>query len=102
MIMQHQQLINLLDNTLIQPSKLRARVGLEINNDSLGTYNINSQIQFKTSMLKSNLCDYSGAYILVKGTLSVANTAEERAAANNNNKKVIFKNSSPFTDCISE
>ena len=53
-------------------------------------------------MLKSCLCDYSDAYILVKGTISVNNTAAAGAAVNNNNKKVIFKNCAPFTSCISE
>ena len=53
-------------------------------------------------MLKSILCDYSDAYILVKGTITVNNTAAADADANNANKKVIFKNCVPFTDCISE
>ena len=53
-------------------------------------------------MLKSSLCDYSDAYILVKGTISVNNSAAQGAAANNANKKVIFKNCAPFTNCISE
>ena len=53
-------------------------------------------------MLKSSLCDYSDAYILVKGTISVNNSAAAGAAANNTNKKVIFKNCAPFTNCISE
>ena len=53
-------------------------------------------------MLKSSLCDYSDAYILVKGTISVNNTAAAGAAVNNDNKKVIFKNCAPFTNCISE
>ena len=53
-------------------------------------------------MLKSSLCDYSDAYILVKGTISVNNTAAQGAASNNTNKKVIFKNCAPFTNCISE
>ena len=53
-------------------------------------------------MSKSSLCDYSDAYILVKGTISVKNTAAQGAAANNNNKKVIFINCAPFTNCISE
>ena len=42
-----------------------------MNDDSRETYNVNSQIRFKTSMLKSSLCDYSNAYILVKGTTTV-------------------------------
>ena len=50
-------------------------------------------------MLKSSLCDYSDAYILVKGTISVNNTAAAAVAAavNNDDKKVIFKNCAPFT-----
>ena len=53
-------------------------------------------------MLKSSLCDYSDAYILVKGTISVNNTAAAGAAVNNDDKKVIFKKCFPFTNCISE
>ena len=53
-------------------------------------------------MLKSSLCDYSDAYILVKGTITVNNTAATGADANNTNKKVIFKNCTPFTNCINE
>ena len=59
-------------------------------------------IKFKTTMLKSSLCDYSDAYIFVKGTIAVNNTAAAGAAANNTNRKVIFKNCAPFTNCISE
>ena len=70
--------------------------------NNLDDYNVNSQIKFKTAMLKSSLCDYSDAYILVKGTISVTNTAAAGAGANNINKKVIFKNRAPFTNCISE
>ena len=47
-------------------------------------------------------CDYSDAYILLSGTISVAGNSVAGAAANNTNKKVIFKNCAPFTDCISE
>ena len=75
---------------------------VEINDESRGVYNVNSQIKFKTTMLKSRLCDYSDAYILVKGTISVNNTAGAGVGANNTNKKVIFKNCAPFTNCISE
>ena len=47
-------------------------------------------------MLKSSLCNYSNAYILVKGNIGVNNTAAQGAAANNTNKKVIFKNCAPL------
>ena len=53
-------------------------------------------------MLKSNLCDYSDVYILVKGTIAVNNTAEADVDASNTNKKVIFKTCAQFTNCISE
>ena len=53
-------------------------------------------------MLRSSLCDYSDAYILIKGNITVNNTAAAGAAANNTNKKVIFKNCAPFTNCISK
>ena len=61
-----------------------------------------NKIKFKTSMLRSSLCDYSDAYILVKRNIAVSNTAADGAAVNNTNKKVIFKNCAPFTNCISK
>ena len=101
--MEYQKITNLIDdNASNQPSKFRTRNWAEINDESRGVYNVNSQIKFKTAMLKSSLCDYSDAYILVKGTISVNNTAAAGAAVNNNNNKVIFKNCAPFTNCISE
>ena len=88
--MEYQKIANLIDdNTLNQPSKFRTRNWIEINDESRGAYNVNSQIKFKTTMLKSSLCDYSDAYILVKGTITVNNTAAQ-------------KNCAPFTNCISE
>ena len=53
-------------------------------------------------MLRSILCDYSDAYILVKGNITVNNTVADGDDANNSNKKVIFKNCAPFTSCISK
>ena len=44
---------------------------VEINDESRRTYNVNSQIKFKTAMLKSGLCDYSDAYILVNGKITI-------------------------------
>ena len=90
----------MLDDTPNQPTKFRTNNWVKINDESLETYNTNSQIRFKTSMLRTSLCDYSDAYILVKGTITVANSAAD-ADATNTNKKVIFKNYVPFTSCIS-
>ena len=53
-------------------------------------------------MITSNLCDYSDSSIRVRGNITVPNTAAAGAAVNNANKKVIFKNSAPFTDCITK
>ena len=103
--MEYQRIANLIDDdTSKQPFKFRTRNWVEINDESRGAYNVNSQIKFKTTMLKSSLCDlvYRDSYILVKGTISVNNTAAQGAAANNTNKKVIFKNCAPFPNCISE
>ena len=100
--MEYQKMANLIDDTSNQPSKFRTRNWVEINYESRGAYKVSSQIKFKTKMLKSSLCDYSGAYIIVKVTISVNNTAAAGAAVNNVNKKVIFKNCAPFTNCISE
>ena len=49
-------------------------------------------------MLKSSLCDYTDAYILVKGAIAVSNTAAADADANNTNKKVIAKTCAPVTN----
>ena len=101
--MEYQKIANLIDDyTSNQPSKFRTRNWVEINDESREAYNFNSQIKFKTTMIKSSLCDYNDAYILVKGIITVNNTAAQGAAANNINKKVIFKNCAPFTNCISE
>ena len=59
--MGYQKIINLLDNTLIQPSKFRIKSSVKINDDSHGRYNTNGQIKLKTSMLKSSLSEYRDA-----------------------------------------
>ena len=100
--MEYQKIENLLDSASNKPSKFRTRNWVEINDDIRGAYSPNKQIRFKTSMLRSSLCDYSDAYILVKGNITVNNTAADGAAANNTDKKVIFKNCAPFTNRISK
>ena len=49
----------------------------KINDESRGTYNKDNQIRFKISMLRSSLCDYSDVYVLVKRTITVANTTAQ-------------------------
>ena len=100
--MEYQKVANLLDDASNQPSKFRTKNWVEMNDESKGTYNVNSQTKFKTSMLKCSLCDSSDAYVHVKGTVSVNNTAAADADTNNTNKKVILKNCAPFTNYICE
>ena len=59
--MEYQQIANLLDSAPNQPSKFRTRYWVEINDESRGTYTSND-IEFKTTMLRSNLCDYIYIY----------------------------------------
>ena len=103
--MEHQKIANLMDdNTLNQPSKFRTRDWVEINDESRRAYNVNSQIKFKTTILKSSLRDYSDAYTLVKGKITIAGARADAAArqADERDKVVIFKNCAPFTNCLSE
>ena len=100
--MEYEKITNLLDSASNKPSKFRTKNWVEINDDIRGAYSPNKQIRFKTAMLRSSLCDYSDAYILVKGNITVNNTAAEGAAATNTNKKVIFKNCVSFTNCVSK
>ena len=70
--MEYQKIINLIGKTQNEPSKLRTRNWVEINDESRGAYNKNNHIKFKTSMIRSNLCDYSDAYIRVSETITIA------------------------------
>ena len=77
---------------------VQLRYCVNIIDDALGTWNTNSQIKFRTSILRSSLFDYFDAYVLVSGTKAVAEVAAGRG---NNNIQVVFKNCAPFTDWVS-
>ena len=102
--MECQKIANLINDASNEPSKFRTKNWVEINDESRGTYNVNSQIKFKPTMLKSSLCDYSDAYILVKRTITINGAAADAAArqADERDKGVAFKNCAPFTNYISE
>ena len=101
--MEYQKVGNLIDGASNQPSKFRTKNWVEINDDSRGTYSVNSQIKFNTAMLKSSLCDYSDAYILVKGKITITGTGDDAAARQDERSKgAAFKNCVPFTNCMSE
>ena len=100
--MEYQKIANLLESTSDNPSKFRTRNWVEINDESRGNY-ANSDIRFKTTMLRSNLCDYEDSYILVKGTITITGEGDNAAAerADERDKGVTFKNCAPFTKYIS-
>ena len=77
---------------------------IEINDQSRGVYNTNSDIRFKSTMAQSSLCGYSDRYILFKGTIAITGEGADAAArqADVRNKGVIFKNCAPFINCKSE
>ena len=73
--MEYRKIINILDDTANQLSKFRTRNWVEINDESKWKYDNNSIIRFKTSIIRSHLWNYGDAYILVRGTITVPNTA---------------------------
>ena len=82
----------MLDSASNQPSKFRTKNWVEINNESRRVYTTGSDIKFKTTMLRSSLCDYADAYILVKGTIIITGAGDAAAArqADERHKGVIF------------
>ena len=101
--MDYQKIANLLDNTLDEPFKFRTKNWVEINDESKELYGTGSEIKFKTTMVRSNLCDCADAYILVKATITITGAGDDDAAkrSDERNKGVTFKNCAPFTKCIS-
>ena len=100
--MEYQKIANLLDTESNQPSKFRTINWVEINDESRGAYTSND-IKFKTTMLRSNLCDYADSYILVKRTITITGAGNDDATKQLDERKkgVTFKNCAPFTKCIS-
>ena len=92
----------MLDNASNQPSKFRTGNWVEINDESRGTC-IGNSIKLKTTILRSNLCDYADAYILVNGRITITGAGADAAArqADERDKGVTFKNCAPFVKCIS-
>ena len=102
--MEYQNIINLLDNASNQSFKFWTEYWIEINNLSKRAYGAASDIWFKTTMAKSSLWDYSGAYILFKGTITITGSGADVAArrTDERDKGVVFKNCAPFTNCKSK
>ena len=93
---EHYKIFKLLNDSTV--SQFVTKKWVDVNDLSSGQYSVNKNIRFKTSMLRSYICGYSDAYIVVKGRLTVEgdNDSKER------NKELTFKNNSPFRSCISK
>ena len=100
--MEYQKTIKLLHKVPNQPSRFRTKNGVEINEDSRGTYNFNNQIRFKTSMLKW----YSEAYVLVSGTITITRGAKMLLTRIKEHtkeiKEVTLENCASFIECRSK
>ena len=72
--MEYQKITNLLGNTSDKVPRFITKKWIEVYDQSGEIYSTNKQIRFKTSLLRSDLCDYSDAYIVVKGIITVSTT----------------------------
>ena len=91
--MEYDKINNFSDSQSEKLSKFVTREYVRVNSLS-NTYNENKSIRFKTPMLRSDLCDYEDAYILVNGTI--------KNTANKKNRSLILKNNAPFISCITK
>ena len=94
MKMQHYKIFKLWNDSTA--SKFVTKEWIKVNDVSSDQYSDNKKMKFKTSMLRSDLCDYSDAYIVVKGIINVWGTN----ANNRINKKLTFKSNIPFRSFI--
>ena len=95
--MQYQKITNLLCNIPDKVPIFITKKWIEVHDQSGGTYNTNKQIRFKTSMLRSDLIDYSDAYIVAERKITVVDPNNDAY-----DKKLGLKNNAPFTSCISK
>ena len=100
--MEHQKITNLFDNTSNKVPRFITKKWIEVHDRSANAknrYKPNKQIRFKTSMLKSDLCDYSDAYIVVQG---IANVSADEKDRDEMDRDFVLKNNAPFISCISK
>ena len=98
--MEYQKIANLLGNTPNKQPRFITKKWIEVHDKSGNAenrYNPNKHIRFKTPMLRSDLCDHSDAYIVVKGVITVSADERDRDEMN---RQVILKNNAPFISCI--
>ena len=95
--MEYQKITNLLGNIPDKVPRFITKKWVEVHDQSGETYNTNKQIRFKTLMLRSDLCDYSDTYIVVKGKITVTNPDNDAY-----DKKLAFTDNAPCLSCISK
>ena len=95
--MEFQKIMNLLDTTSGDEDlpNFVTKKWIEVYDESEKNYSINKEIRIKTPLLRSDLCDFSDAYIVVKREITVTNRNNAKRS-----KAVAFKNNAPFTNCI--
>ena len=100
--MEYDKINNLLGSQSENLSKFVTREYVRVNSLS-NTYDENKPIRFKTPMLRSDLCDYTDAYLLVNGIITVTANGDNNNANNirdKRNRSLILKNNAPFVSCI--
>ena len=104
--METKKIVNLLNSSENEYSKFATKKWYVIDSESKGVYSHENEIKFLTSSLESSLCDYSDAYILVTGNITVTRTIAgdpvQRKQPLNAATQVVFKNCAPFKDCRTE
>ena len=96
--MEYQKITNLLSSMPDKVPRFITKKWIEVHDQSGESYNTNKQIRFKT-VLRSDLCDYSDAYIVVKGIVTVSADKRDRDKIN---RQVILKNNASFISRISK
>ena len=102
--MKYRKITNLLGTTIDEIPRFTTKKWVEVHDQSGSAddrYKPNKQIRFKTSMLRSDLCDYFDAYNVVKGDITLTKT-NGRGIIDIRNRFLAFKNNAPFTNCISK
>ena len=102
--MEYQKNTNFLGTTLDEVPRFITKKWVEVHDQSGSAddrYKPNKQISFKTSMLRSDLCYFSDAYIVVKGDITLTKT-HRKGIIDIRNRFLASKNKVPFTNCISK
>ena len=95
--MEFQKIVIFLDTNDKDLPRFVTKKWIEVYDQSEGNCNVNKEIRIKTSLLRSDLCDYSDAYIVVKGTITIVRPTIYGAKRN---KSVAFKNNAPFINYL--